>query len=190
MYRYLNTAIVAKLQGKDKLYLMGERDRLLFMKLEKMDAEKLFEINHEIVKKETSDLLKNHTFNFIFVFAENLVDNFHTGNTFIRDMPENKIIDKEIRKRLFDYTRIWNMLFVVAMVLFNIFLIIKIFGKKIEVNNAVFLSFILLFYCNYCFITSGISYFQGDRFNVIWMPMFLLSIMLFFSKKKIWSSSL
>jgi hypothetical protein len=82
------------------------------------------------------------------------------------------------------------MLFVVAMVLFNIFLVIKIFGKKIEVNNAVFLSFILLFYCNYCFITSGISYFQGDRFNVIWMPMFLLSIMLFFSKKKIWSSSL
>ena len=57
MYRYLNTAIVAKLQGKDKLFLMGERDRLLFMKLEKMDAEKLFEINHEIVKKETSELL-------------------------------------------------------------------------------------------------------------------------------------
>ena len=105
-------------------------------------------------------------------------------------MPENKIIDKEIRKRLFDYTRIWNMFFVIAMVLFNIFLIIKIFGKKIEINSAVFLSFILLFYCNYCFITSGISYFQGDRFNVIWMPILLTSIMLFFSKKKIGSSSL
>ena len=169
---------------------MGERDRLLFMKLEKMDADKVFKINHEIVKNETSDLIKNHTFNFILAFAENLVDNFHTGNTFIRDMPENKIINKESRKRLFDYTRIWNMLFVVAMLLFNIFLLIKIFGKKIEVNSATLLSFIILFYCDYCFITSGISYFQGDRFNVIWMPMLLTSIMLFFSKKKIGSSSL
>lgn len=185
MYRYLNTATEAKLQGKNKLYLMSERDSLLTLKLKNITPNKIYIANHQIVKNETSDLIKNHTSEFLLAFTENLIENFHTGNSFVRDMPESKIFNKEIRKRLFDYTRIWNMLFVIALILMNIFLIIQNIRKKIVWTKIIVLSLILLVYCDYSFATSGISYFQGDRFNVNWIPMLLMSIFIYFSHKKI-----
>ena len=181
LYRYLNTSAIAKIEGKDKLYLMSERDSALYLKLKNVDSRKAFIAYHEIVKKETSDLISNHTAHFIFAFLDNLFTNFHTGNAFIRDMPEDKILNKEIQKRLFDYTRIWNMLFVIVLALTNVFLLVLFIRKKINWNNdGSFLSSIILFYCNYCFVTSGISYFQGDRFNVVWMPMLLIFIFINF----------
>lgn len=181
LYRYLNTSAIAKIEGKDKLYLMSERDSALYLKLKNVDSRKAFIAYHEIVKKETSDLISNHTAHFIFAFLDNLFTNFHTGNAFIRDMPEDKILNKEIQKRLFDYTRIWNMLFVIVLALTNVFLLVLFIRKKINwYNEGSFLSSIIFIYCNYCFVTSGISYFQGDRFNVVWMPMLLIFIFINF----------
>jgi hypothetical protein len=65
-----------------------------------VDSSKAFIAYHEIVKKETSDLVSNHAANFIFAFLDNLFTNFHTGNAFIRDMPEDKILNKEIQKKI------------------------------------------------------------------------------------------
>lgn len=184
MYRYLNTSTIAKIEGKDKLYLMAERDRLIYLKLKNIDSDKAFIINHEIVKNETSRLITNHWNSFLYAFAENLFTNFHTGNTFIRDLPEDKIINHAIRKRLFDYTRIWNMLFVITLFLMNLLIIFHFISKEIHKNRILFLSFFLLIFCDYSYITSGISFFQGDRFNVIWMPMLVVFIFIYFTPRK------
>jgi hypothetical protein len=184
MYRYLNTSTIAKIEGKDKLYLMAERDRLIYLKLKNIDSDKAFIINHEIVKNETSRLITNHWNSFLYAFAENLFTNFHTGNTFIRDLPEDKIINHAIRKRLFDYTRIWNMLFVITLFFMNLLIIFHFISKEIHKNRILFLSLFLLIFCDYNYITSGISFFQGDRFNVIWMPMLVVFIFIYFTPRK------
>lgn len=168
-YRYLNSQCIALMTGNSVQNTMKERDAQL--RLKKLDLPTL-SIN---TSKETKQLLIQNPAKLLQAFGKNLFTNFHAGNNYLRtDLPV-------IGKHLIGLSRIINMLFVIALLVITPMFIIRFLRTKPK--KKYFFSGVLLLYCFYCWFTSGISFFQGDRFNIIWMPLFVIFLFSFFSLK-------
>lgn len=188
MYEYMNTSVYAKLQGADKSTLMAQRNQAIGDSLRNYTALRKYPAYHDITQAETSGLLQYHTINYVSAYAENLISNFHSGNSLLRDLPQQYVYSKWLQEKLFDYTRIWNMLMVILLMVMNGVITFVLIKKRQEINHVLFFLITVLIYADYCFFTSGLSYFQGDRFNVVWMP--LLFVMAIISLKVFRKSSM
>ena len=89
-----------------------------------------------------------------------------------------------LQETLFDYTRIWNMFFVILLLLTNLPIVLSCIRRKLKIENSILLAVILLLYADYSFFTSGVSFYQGDRFNIVWMPMLMVAICIYFHTLK------
>lgn len=110
---------------------------------------------------------------FIKAFANNLYLNFHAGNEYL---PTEIPI---MGRHFYGLSRMLNMLFVLLMLVCVGFFVLRLILSKNK--SAYIFPAILLFYCFYCWFTSGVSFFQGDRFNIVWMPVLVIFIFQFYN---------
>lgn len=192
-YRYFNTSVYAHIQHKDKLLLMNERDSIMSHAVKDVPTNEQYKKYSTTTSQESKFLWRNYPFLCLQAYFENIFSNFHTGNALIRDMDDIQMYSPKLKNKVFDYTRIWNMLYILLLAFLNIFLTLQFFFHKKDfyTNPQIILVTICVFLCNYIFFLSGISFFQGDRFNVVWMPICLLAFIISFSylKPKIITSS-
>lgn len=189
MYRYLHTSVEAAKFHKDIATTMLSRDQQLNSKTAGLPESTLYNVQHTLVKEETRNILQNDLQYLVIAVADNFRSNFHTGNTFIRDMRvENKFITP-FRTQLFGITRIWNMLFVICLLILNFVYAVRLIRRTLHPNKVFLLQFLLLLYADYIFVTAGTSFYQGDRFNIVWMPAVLIILMTQRVSKKMMASN-
>jgi hypothetical protein len=166
-YRYLHSRTAALIENTSVEKSMKKRDSAL-----KKDAVKKSNIGLK-VKEERQNFLSHYPSEYLNAFSKNLFFNFHAGNEYL---PKNIPI---VGKHFYGLSRILNMFFVVLL-----FFCIVLFGFRFftaRQKKQLFFPAILLAYCGYCWVTSGVSFFQGDRFNIVWMPILVIFIFQFFS---------
>lgn len=186
-YRYFNTSVLAYIQHKDKLQLMNERDSIMSNSIKYLSINEQYKKYGSITTLESKCLWQNHPLLCLKAYFENLFSNFHTGNTMIRDLDDRQMYTPTLKKKVYDYTRVWNMLCIILLAFLNIFLIFQYFfdKKNFYTNTKLIFVSLCVFLCNYIFFLSGISFFQGDRFNVVWMPICLVAFIICYSN--LWS---
>jgi hypothetical protein len=134
------------------------------------------EMNRFYHRRNAEYFTKNYC-TTIKAFGEILLSNFHTGNTYYHTKKSNFL-----QSEFFNITRIFNMIFLAALFCCNIIFIFQLLRRQIS-----FLLFntLLLLFGNYMFVTSCISFWQGDRFNVVWFGACLSLVFLQLFPKKI-----
>lgn len=174
-YRYWHTSALSLQQKKEILPLMDSRDSLVHAI--SLSPNALFTYNDfsKAVAQERIFLLQHHPVLMGKSFLLNLFSNFHTGNTIPKSLPNNIAQKANWPRVFFNITRVFNMVYIVGL------LSIALFGYRknravISSNPYAILATILLTFSLFAFLISGVSFYQGDRFNVIWMP-FLIPIM-------------
>lgn len=174
VYRYLHTSIIAELTHQPIMQVMQYRDSVWLNQHQALPQSTYYTMLRTENKKNNHTLWQNHADKFITAFVGNLFSNFHTGNAMLRDINLSSPQKKWLQNKLFDYTRIWNMLSVICLLILcvqQLYMIIR--------RGSFNWTYILTAMAAYLWITSGISFFQGDRFNIVWMP--LVAIILVFS---------
>jgi|GEM_PF-3166483 len=166
-YRYLHSR-VASIQKEIPIEVsMKNRDTILkgFAENRPTLVKKVSEERREFLSKYPSE--------YVEAFTQNLFLNFHAGNEYLpQEIPL-------IGKHLYGLSRILNMIFVILL-----FVCLGIIGFRfftISRKKQLIFPAILLSFCGYCWLTSGVSFFQGDRFNIVWMPVLVLFIFQLFS---------
>jgi hypothetical protein len=178
--RYMNTSCIALRDDKSALDVMLERDSMQSVKSAK-PTYSLQQYKQE-THAETNYLLNHNPTYFIGAYFGNLFSNTHTENKFIKHQP---IESKWIVNKLSDSTRIWNMLYIVGLLFFTIAAIIYYFKKRLDLKNPIVqFALTLLLICNYIFLTSGISYFQGDRFHNVFFPILCIAFACIYKSRK------
>lgn len=187
MYRYMNTSVLAHENHEDILSLMSTRDTLLLPLNLDHEQTKQYNAFSAKVKKERNQLIQHSSQAFIQSYFLNLFSNFHTGNTLIRDIPTELAQSEWIKTKFFDWTRIWNMIFISFLLLSALVIWVQIATtvirtRKWQVRDQ--FAFLLLSFSVFAFLISGVSFYQGDRFNVIWMPFLIPALVYWFVPKK------
>jgi hypothetical protein len=169
-YRYLNTAVLANDSHLDYAYLMQQRDTIFSQPRYGLITSESLHDFHQLVSDESKLLRQKMPLSVAVAFFENIFSNVHTGNKILLDWPLNSNLELETAKRWYDITRIWNMVLSVLMILSG-FLLLYLFLRKRKMESPIeILSLILLVYCGYSLFITGVTYFQGDRFAIAWMP--------------------
>ena len=179
-YRYLHTSVLALSDQKEILPLMQIRDSLVSTLEAKGDESISYPKFAQKVQEERKQLLAAHSKLFLKAFALNLFSNFHTGNNTLLELPNDLVKGKTTKRIFYDLTRIWNMVYVIALILTSVMCFVfwirhaldKVFSPQLFMIMG-WLSFSL-----FTFVITGVSFYQGDRFNVIWMP-FLIPAVVF-----------
>lgn len=107
--------------------------------------------------------------------TQNIIENSTTGSNFpymLRNESSNPVFETS-RKLVVRITKYENILF--TLLFFVNWLVLALFVlRKKYFNNGLFHGILILqFICSYFLITSGISYWQGDRFNYVFSPLTL-----------------
>jgi hypothetical protein len=182
-YRYLNSSIIAFKNNLELTPLMQQRDQAMLVNFNNFKTADNLNTFHLSVKAESSFLLKQYPLASLYAFTDNIYSNYHSGNAIIRDIEVPNLNNETARKAFFNYTRIWNMLMGAILIISTVYFLI-IIRKLYRIHQARFFFIVLLFsYCYYNILISGASFYQGDRFNVVWMPFVLIILSLLGSKK-------
>ncbi len=174
--RYMNTSCISVLQQKDKHIVMAERDSSRALKNE-TETISLTTYRNE-VETETKKLIQTHPFAFVKAYVLNLFSNTVAANNNIVHT-ENK--NSIITDKLSDISRFYNIAFILILLGCTFYFISVIVQRQVEIKTGSTLFILLLLaICNYIFFTSGVSFFQGDRFHIVFMP---LVVLLYYSIK-------
>lgn len=181
-YRYLHTAIIANQNKQDILPLMQQRDSLVLAIADNPSSVFSYDDFSDYVRSERDTLIKKHPSSFIKAYLNNLFSNFHTGNNVPKALPSSLARIYQAPNIVFNITRIFNMLFVGLLILaFLIGIYVSFLNRQYSFSVSILTKiapFEILF-CLYAFLISGVSFFQGDRFNVIWMPFLIPALIEF-----------
>lgn len=173
-YRYLNTSVLAYDTHSDCFNLMQQRDSIFKKPSYGLNTADSLHYIHQLVGQESKLLREKMPLTVTAAFLENIFSNVHTGNRIIIDWPLKSNLETEAAKRWYDITRIWNMLLSILMIL-NGFLLMYFFLRKRKLETSIeILCLILLVYSGYAIFITGVTYFQGDRFAIAWMPFVIL----------------
>jgi len=173
-YRYLNTSVLAYDSNLDFANLMQLRDSIFTQSRYSLNTPESWLDFHKFVSHESQLLRQKMPLNFAVAFFGNLISNVHTGNEIILEWPQSLNLEPETAKRWYDISRIWNMLLSIIMILNGFILVFVLLRKRKFERPIEILSLILLVYAVYSFLITGVSYFQGDRFAIAWMPFVIL----------------
>ena len=185
-YRYFHTAIIARAQNNDVLSVMKQRDSLVLSIGDTSSSSFTYPQFASVVRKERNYLLLSNPIGFISTYGANLFSNFHTGNTIPQALPSRSETYTKNAHLFFTITRIWNMLFVIGLICGVFYSLSNLIIHRH--NISVLLSVpsvyaIQLVFCLYAFLISGVSFYQGDRFNIIWIPFLLTSLLGLYRKR-------
>lgn len=170
-YRYLNSQCKSIENNEPLARTMKRRDAALAP-----IQNNLHEVS-KLANDEITTLIHSNPGLVLKAFSKNLYLNFHTGNEYL---PKGNHI---LGKHYYGLSRILNMFFVLLLLVCIPFFVLHFLKSTNKLT--LLLPGILLFYCFYCWFTSGISFYQGDRFNVVWMPVLVIFIFQFSNKKTI-----
>lgn len=178
-YRYFHTAIIARAQNKDILSVMKQRDSLVLSIGDTPTASFTYPQFASVVRNERNSLINHHLDGFISTYIANLFSNFHTGNTIPQALPWKDEKYKNNARLFFNITRIWNMLFVVGLLCGVLFSLTHLFIHRHRIPELLSVpsnAGLQLCFCLYAFLISGVSFYQGDRFNILWIPFLVPSL--------------
>lgn len=182
-YRYWHTSALSLKLQKDILPLMDSRDSLVHAISTSPHSAFTYTDFATAVTRERGFLLQHHPGSMITSFIVNLFSNFHTGNTIPQALPKNIAQTANWPRLFFNITRMFNMVYIVGL----FFIAIVGFRKRQAVITShpyAVMVVLLLTFSLFAFLISGVSFYQGDRFNVIWMPFLIPLIAMIFSQKK------
>ena len=173
-YRYLNTSVMAYDTQNDCVNLMQQRDTIFKQPRYGLNSAESLHDFHQMVSHESKLLLQKMPLSVVAAFFENIFSNVHTGNKIILDWPLTSNLEPATAKRWYDISRIWNMLLSILLIL-NGFIVLFVFVRRRKMESTIEkLSLVLLVYCGYSLFITGVTYFQGDRFAIAWMPFVIL----------------
>ncbi len=176
-YRYLNNTVLIQSDTTKIVERMNTRNAFFDSLCYQKNKDASWAIIHAMAKEDTKQLIQKSWSNYIHGFYYQLKENAKYGNYFLRDLPKKYIRSEKIQQYLIAYTKGWNILYS--------FLLITVCSFSIfRCNKKNYIAYILLFFCFYHFIISGISNGEGDRFNIVWMPMFITAFFILFFRKK------
>jgi len=168
LYTYLSAYSQTEVRNTSTARIQRERR-------EKMKSLTYAEI-HDLAWKDIRFQIEYHPFVVFRYWAINTQNNASGGTVLIHGLNKikNTIGKHQILYRLSQFQ---NILMVVLSLLFPIFHLLKY--RKVDTFLVV--TSILIWYIIF---TSGISYFQGDRFHIGFYPMVLMQVAYFLFKKK------
>lgn len=173
-YRYLNTSVLANDSHTDCVNLMQQRDTIFNQPRYGLHTAESLHDFHQLVSQESKLLREKMPLSVVAAFFENIFSNVHTGNKIILEWPLNSNLEPATAKRWYDISRIWNMLLSILLIL-NGFIVLFVFVRRRKMESTIEkLSLVLLVYCGYSLFITGVTYFQGDRFAIAWMPFVIL----------------
>ncbi len=184
-YRYFNSSIIAAKNNVDLSPLMQQRDQAMLVNFNNFKTAEDLNSFRLSVKAESMFLLKQYPKASIYAFIENIYSNIHTGNALIRDIEVPNFNNETSRKAFFNYTRIWNMLMGAILFISTIYFLASFRKLYREHKERLYFIVLLFLYCYYNILISGVSFYQGDRFNVVWMPFVLIILSMLGSKKSL-----
>lgn len=167
-YRYLNAQAKSFVKNCSTIEAMATQDSSLNLN-QKVSSLSSF------CKKDFKELRSKHLIEIARAFIFDLYSNFHTGNV------SYKSANKEQANHLFNITRIFNMLFVIGLIFYNFIFLYSYLKHKLRTDNTFKILTWLLILTNYLWIVSGVSFWQGDRFNVVWFPLFVIILSISFN---------
>ncbi|MEZ5045809.1 MAG: hypothetical protein R2831_02345 [Chitinophagaceae bacterium] len=162
-YRYFNTKILSLANNTTVSYEMHKADSVL-NSMNFQNPKTLRRYMHNV----SYQTLQKHPMQAVRAYFENLVSNTHNGNMSYEG-------NKKISRQVFLITRVFTILSVVLLLFANLFVLITYYRNRISDWPLWW----LICVCNYLFFSAGISFWQGDRFVIIWIPtlIFCLSVM-------------
>ena len=119
---------------------------------------------------------KNNSYLFLDSYCCNLIENTKNGSFFPRLLTwEQKNYHFDLLKKIIsNITSLQNKLFCFCAILMTLLLTVKtIFYKHYAKKHFIFVC-ILNIIIIYLFLASGISFWQADRFNIVWYPLLLI----------------
>ncbi len=170
-YYYLGAETEAKLSGSYYMDIYHQRHEYLGKKTYK-----------EIVSECSADMkdaLKQHPTIVLKEYGKNLIENSYGGSFAISALSYNESkgdFRQSITKALFNFSRLQNVFFIGLFVV-SLYLMI---GKRLNLGLVLLTAII-----GYVILTSGISFWQGDRFHFILYPSIILLFMAQLSKRPI-----
>lgn len=179
-YRYWHTSALSLQQQKDILPLMDSRDSLVYAISTKPHSTFTYNDFSAAVSRERAFLFQHHPWLMIKSFVLNLFSNFHTGNTIPQAIPVNIAQSSNLPRTFFNITRVFNMTYIIGLILIGIYAFRK--RQSLFINTYTILASLLISYCLFAFFISGVSFYQGDRFNIIWMPWLIPAIAMLYKK--------
>lgn len=101
-------------------------------------------------------------------YGLSLFSNSHSGNHYLQDIRANA---KSTDERIFNLSRAINLCYsLLLMIITLVVLLLWVSGHRIQKHTDFLHVLFLLAVCCFLFFSSGISFWQGDRFHVPWMP--------------------
>ncbi len=159
-YYYLGAETEAQLSGKEYMEVYEERHAYLGMKS--------FKEIQEVCSSDLKNAINLHKSLVAKEYAKNLIENSYGGSFAISALSNNEVtggIRQSITTLLFNVSRLQNVLFIALFVISLCMMI----GKRFNLS-LVLLALII----GYTILTSGISFWQGDRFHFILYPSIIL----------------
>lgn len=169
-HRYLKNAVVGTLSGEDLSRSLFKQDSLDDQIFKTFKSEDRLLAERDYYRKQWQQTISGHSYTVLTVFLKTIFENIHTGNTMA---PNSISVNK--REVLFNLTRIWNMFYTA---LFMLELLMVLGFKRSAFKTPLLLLFSVFIFYHY--ITSGVSFWQGDRLLIACQPLILCSALLFF----------
>ncbi len=163
-YRYLTNQIQCVSHAKSLLENLKTLDATVSSLPSHNQHKYMLNINHE-------NLHANYGHTGI-ALLKTMLSNFLTGNTNYNSEKQNIF-----QQRYFEITRIFNMGFCLALILAHVVWLFA-WRKLLFVSPIIYL---VILFADYSFVTSCMSFWQGDRFNMVWFM--LITVTLFFFYK-------
>ena len=133
------------------------------------------EIN-EITKKDLQFQMQYHPFVVLKYWVINIKNNA-TGGSIILPSLSDLQNQKGGNNMLYGLSQIQNILMVILSLILPIYFLLR--RRKLD-YFIIATSFLIW----YILLTSGISYFQGDRFHLVFYPLVLMQVAFILFKKK------
>lgn len=182
LYKYLNTRTVSMLYPEHTLeQWMQKRDNLLELNLNESNLKNKLKKQQYLIKKDTDSLLRYHWPVYIKAYLYNLWSNTHSGSTLLRYELDHPSVSVGMKRLAYDSSRIYNMVSVILLMVCNSYIFVCILRRKKIASLSVIIIFLL---CNYLFFSAGISFYQGDRFHIVWMPLLCIGMALLHNHTK------
>lgn len=162
-YRYLTNQIQCVSHAKSLLENLKTLDATVSSLPSHNQHKYMLNINHE-------NLHANYGHTGI-ALLKTMLSNFHTGNTNYKSEEQNIF-----QRRYFDITRIFNMGFCLALILAHIVCLFA-WRKRLFVSPIIYL---IIMFADYSFVTSCMSFWQGDRFNMVWFMAITVALFFFY----------
>ena len=145
----------------------------------------LFSLGYEESKVEVfndmKNQLKDNKINLLKAYLNDLYENSTTGNIILNDVVNIKSTSyfEGIKSSLYNFTIYSNLFLTITGLLLSLFTLLLFFKDKFVAIISAFIT--------YTFLTSGISFGQGDRFHIVFFTFILLLLSInikYFSSKK------